>query len=222
MVGKLNRLPVETQNALQQLACFGNSAEFAMLGMVYQDSGEEMHAQLWDAVRAGLVFRAEATYRFLHDRVQEAAYSLIPEELRAEAHLRIGRLLAAHTPPEKREEGIFEIVNQLNRGSHLITSTEERERVAELNLIAGKRAKISTAYASALKYLAAGRALLTEETWDRNYDLIFPIEFLTAECELLTADMEAAENRLSMLADARKPITISPSSRVCASRCTLL
>jgi PAS domain S-box-containing protein len=204
MVGKLSRLPVETQNALQQLACLGNSAEFAMLRMVYQDSNEEMHGQLWEAVRAGLIFRSEDAYRFLHDRVQEAAYSLIPQELRAEAHLRIGRLLAAHTPPEKREEGIFEIVNQLNRGSHLITSAEERERVAALNLIAGRRAKTSTAYASALKYFAAGRVLLTEETWDQNYELIFAIEYLMAECELLTANMVAAENRLSMLAQRAK------------------
>ena len=128
-----------------------------MLRMVYQDSDEEIHRQLWEAVRAGLIFRSQDSYRFLHDRVQEAAYSLIPQELRAEAHLRIGRLLAAHTPPEKLEDGIFEIVNQLNRGSHLITSTKERERLAELNFIAGKRAKTSTAYASALKFLAAGR-----------------------------------------------------------------
>ena len=164
----MNRLPVETQNALQQLACLGNTRRFALLAMVSEDSEEEMHGQLWEAVRSGLVFRSEDSYRFLHDRVQEAAYSLIPEESRAEAHLRIGRLLAAHTPPEKREEAIFEIVNQLNRGSHLITSAEERERVAELNLIAGRRAKISTAYVSALSYLAAGRALLTEESWDRQ------------------------------------------------------
>src|SRR5262249_12548813 len=136
---------------------------------------------------------------FLHDRVQEAAYSLIPQELRAETHLRIGMLLAAHTPPEKLEEGIFEIVNQLNRGSQLITSAEERERVAALNFIAGRHAKASAAYASALKYLAAGRALLTEESWDHNYELIFDIEFYMAECELLTADMVAAENRLSLL-----------------------
>jgi PAS domain S-box-containing protein len=204
MVGKLNRLPIETQKALQQLACLGNSAEFAMLRMVYQDSDEGMHGQLWEAVRAGLIFRSEDSYSFLHDRVQEAAYSLIPQELRAETHLRIGMLLAAHTPPEKLEEGIFEIVNQLNRGSHLITSTEERERVAELNFIAGRRAKTSTAYASALKYLAAGRALLTEETWNPNYELIFSIEYLMAECELLTADMVGSENRLSMLAQRAK------------------
>ena len=207
MVGKLNRLPVETQKALQQLACMGNSAEFAMLGMLYQDSREEMHAQLWEAVRTGLVFRAEASYRFLHDRVQEAAYSLIPEELRAGAHLRTGRLLAAHTPPERLEEGIFEIVNQLNRGSHLVTSTEERERVAELNFNAGRHAKTSAAYASALKYLATGRVLLTEETWDHNYELIFDIEFYMAECELLTADMVAAENRLRCYRNEPEPRT---------------
>ena len=102
-------------------------------------------------------------------------------------------------PSAKREEAIFEIVNQLNRGSHLISSTEEREQVAELNLIAGRRAKSSTAYASALKYLRAGSALLTEETWKSNYELVFAIECVMAECELLTADMVAAENRLLML-----------------------
>ena len=163
MVGMLNRLPVETQKALSQLACIGNSAEFALLTMVYQRSKEEMHDTLWEAVRTGLVFRSEGAYRFLHDRVQEAAYSLIPEELRAAAHLRIGRLLAAHTPEEKRKEAIFEIVNQLNRAVALITSQDEREQLAELNLIAGKRAKASTAYTSALKYLIAGAALLVED-----------------------------------------------------------
>ncbi len=200
MAGKLNRLPVETQNALQQLACLGNTADFATLRMVYHDSNEEMHGQLWEAVRTGLIFRSEDSYKFLHDRVQEAAYSLIPPQLRAETHLRIGRLFAAHTPPEKREERIFEIVNQLNRGSHLIMSAEERQQVAELNLLAGRRAKVSTAYVSALSYLAAGRALLTEESWNANYELIFSIESLIAECELLTANTAAAENRLSMLA----------------------
>ncbi|WP_245473581.1 trifunctional serine/threonine-protein kinase/ATP-binding protein/sensor histidine kinase [Bradyrhizobium zhanjiangense] len=186
MVEKLKRLPPETQKVLQQFACMGNSAEFEMLRIGYQNSVEHIHDHLWEAVRSGLIFRADNSYRFLHDRVQEAAYSLIPKELRAEAHLRIGMLLAEHTPAEKREEAIFEIVNQLNRGSHLITLVEDRERVAELNLIAGRRAKLSTAYDSALKYLRAGRALLEEETWKRNHQLIFSIEYLTAECELLT------------------------------------
>ncbi|MEA3142630.1 MAG: hypothetical protein QOK23_4799, partial [Gammaproteobacteria bacterium] len=158
MVGKLNRLPVETQLTLQLLACVGNSAEFAFLELASQQSIEEMHGQLWEAVRAGLIFRSEHFYKFLHDRVQDAAYSLIPEEARAETHLRIGWLLATSIAPEEREEAIFEIVNQLNRGASLITSQEERETLAELNLIAGKRAKASSAYVSALTYLTAGAA----------------------------------------------------------------
>ena len=155
MVAKLNRLPIEAQRALLQLACLGNSAEFSLLQIVSQDSIEEIHRQIWEAVRAGLVVRAETSYRFVHDRVQEAAYSLIPESSRAEMHLRIGRLLAANTPPDERNDKIFEIVNQLNRSAHLITLDDERKRAAEFNFIAARRAKLSTAYVSALSYLAS-------------------------------------------------------------------
>jgi len=200
MVGKLNRMSAGTQNALKQLACLGNSADFTILHMIYEDSNEEIDRQLWESVLAGLVYRSEDSYRFLHDRVQEAAYSLIPKQLRAETHLRIGRLLAERTPLHEREERIFEIVNQLNRATHLITSNDERKRVGEFNLIAARRAKLSIAYASALSYLATGRPLLTEESWDTDYELTFSLEYLTAECELLTARMESAEKRLSMLA----------------------
>ena len=201
MVVKLGRLPMAAQNALRQLACLGNGAEFDVLQMVCQESIDEVHDHLWEAVRAGLIFRSNDGYRFLHDRVQEAAYSLIPQELRAQTHLRVGRLLAEHTPAQKREEAIFGIVNQLNHGSHLITSIEERESVAGLNLIAARRAKNSTAYASALKYLRAGSILLAEETWEHNHTLMFSIECLMAECEMLTGDMLAAEDRLSRLAE---------------------
>src|SRR6516225_2839822 len=200
MVRKLTRLVPETQRALQQLACLGNSAEFTMLGVVYQDSLDQLHAQLAEAVGAGFVLRSKDSYRFLHDRVQEAAYSLIPEEGRAQAHLRIGRLLAAHTSPNEREEGIFEIVNQLNRGSALISSRDEKEQLAEFNLIAGKRAKASTAYISALHYLVAGATLLGEGGWDHRPDLMFALEFHRGECEFLTGTLDVAETRLAMLA----------------------
>jgi len=199
MVGKLGRLPVETQAALQHLACLGNIAEISILSMVHRTSEEEIHSDLWEAVRLELIVRLEGAYRFVHDRVQEAAYSLIPAELRAAAHLRIGTLLAAHTPPEKREETIFEIVNQLNRGAALITASDEREQLAELNLTAGKRAKASTAYTSALTYLVAGAALLEEDSWERRRELTFALELHRAECEFLTSELAEAENRLMML-----------------------
>src|SRR5580658_6836057 len=93
MLGKLKRLPRHTQTALQQLASLGNVAEITLLSLVFEQSEEEIHAPLWDAVRAGLILRLEGSYAFLHDRIQEAAYALIPESERAEVHLRIGRLL---------------------------------------------------------------------------------------------------------------------------------
>jgi predicted ATPase len=148
-----------------------------------------------------LVERLESSYRFIHDRVQEAAYCLIPEGLRAPAHLRIGRLLAAHIAPERREEAVFEIVNQLNRGAALITSQDERDQLAELNLIAGRRAKVSTAYASALKYLIAGAALLDDDCWERRRDLIFALELERTECEFLTGELATADARLTALSN---------------------
>jgi PAS domain S-box-containing protein len=196
MVAKLSRLPIETQKALQQLACLGSGADLALLTMVSESSEDEVYSNLRDAVGAGLILASEGAYRFLHDRVQEAAYSFIPENLRAETHLRIGKLLAAHTPPEKQEEMIFEIVSQFNRGAALITSAEERQKLAELNLMAGKRAKQSTAYNSALTYLAAGRALLPEDCWKQCGTLTFALELHRAECEFLTGALAEAEERL--------------------------
>src|SRR5262249_49844257 len=139
MVGTLTRLPITTQAVLQQFACLGNSAPCALLTMVCDGSKEALDRDLDGALRAGLVLPSGDSYRFLHDRVQEAAYSQIPEAKRAETHLRIARLLAAHTSTEKLEETIFEIVNQFNRASALMTSRDETERLAQFNLIAGRR-----------------------------------------------------------------------------------
>ena len=154
------------------------------------------------------------TYSFLHDRVQEAAYALIAEGERAMAHLRIGRLLAARTPAEELEDSIFEIVNQFDRSAALITSPEEREQVAKLNLRAGKRAKAGAAYAAALQYFATGRALLTENGWDRCYQLTFDLELNWAECEYLTGELALAEERLSALS-RRDQTTVDAAAVAC-------
>jgi PAS domain S-box-containing protein len=215
MVGKLTRLPARTQAALQQLACLGNVAEIAILAIVLGKSSEEISSDLWDAVRLGLVEQSEGSCKFTHDRIQEAAYSLIPERARAEAHLLIGRLLVAHIPAEKREEAAFEIVNQLNRGAALITSKEECEQLAELNLIAGGRAKATTAYASALTHFAAGAALLPEDSWERRHELRFGLELRQAECEFLTGALSEAEQRLDALS-TRAATTVERANVVCA------
>jgi predicted ATPase len=223
MVGKLTRLPAETQKAMQQLACLGNVAEMTMVSIALGTSEEQVHAAVWAAVLQELVERRAGAYKFVHDRVQEAAYSLIPEASRARVHLRIGRLLAAQTAPEKREEAIFETVNQLNRGAALITSQDEREQLAELNLVAGKRAKASTAYASALTYLVAGAQLLAENCWERRHELIFALELHRAECEFLTGALAAAEERLTaLLARAANMVERAATTCLRVDLCTTL
>jgi predicted ATPase len=213
MVDKLRRLPIATTDVLSQLASLGNSAQIGFLSVVQQDSEDKVHADLWEALRAELVVRSDTSYRFVHDRVQEAVYSSIPQELRAGMHLGIGRLLAAHIRLDQREEAIFDIVGQFDRSADLITSREEREQVAEFYLIAGKRAK-PPPLTSALRYLVCGSALLTEDCWERQNDLIFQLELHRCECEYLTGELETAEARLTMLA-SRASTIVDQATVVC-------
>ncbi|NWL76417.1 protein kinase [Pseudomonas taiwanensis] len=199
MVEKLSRLPAETQQALQQLACLGNVAKTRTLASVLGIKRSQVQALLWEAIRQEVVERVEGAYAFVHDRIHEAAYSLIAETSRAEAHLRIGRMLVKQTPKESWEEAIFEIAGQLNRGAGLITDREEREQLAEINLLAGRRAKAATTFASALTYLAAGANLLDEASWERRHELAFALELNRAECEFLTGQLMIADERLAAL-----------------------
>jgi PAS domain S-box-containing protein len=205
---------METQKAVQEFACLGNMADVSTLSIVRCTSEEEVHKDLWQGLRLELISRLEDSYKFVHDRVQEAAYSLIPQEMRPATHLRIGRRLTARIPKEKREEAIFEIVNQFNRGSALITSRDEREQLAELNLIAGKRAKASTAYGSALKYLIAGAALLADDCWEHLHELTFALELHRAECEFLMGQQVVAAQRLIVLT-SRAANTVEQAAVAC-------
>jgi PAS domain S-box-containing protein len=207
MLGKLKRFSADTQAAIRLAACLGHTAEARTLALICEWPEAQLHAALGEAADEGLLLRLEGRYTFLHDRVEEAAYALIPEEQRAAQHLRIGRLLAAHTPSEEREAAIFEIVGQLNRGAALIASGEEREQLADFNLIAANRAKAAAAYASALIYLAAGAALLPSDAWQRRHDLAFALELQRAECEFLTGALAEAEARLAELAGHTASLT---------------
>ena len=219
MAAKLNRLPKATREALALLACLGNVAAIGTIDLVTGATKEAVHTALWQAVRAGLLYAVEGAYGFIHDRVQEAAYALIPESERATAHLRIGRLLASQTAPDERDEKIFDIVNHLDRAAALITAPEEREQVAELNLIAGKRAKAAAAYTEALQYFSAGRGLLGENGWELSYRLAFDLELNWAECEYLTGNLASAEERLSTL--SARALTILDSASVTCVRLNL-
>ena len=199
MAAKLGQLPDVTKEALGQLACLGNVAKITTLTALFGESEQKVHDGLWEAVRTGLIFRLDDAYAFLHDRVHEAAYALIAKDELAATHLRIGRALTLGVAPGELEEVIFDVIVHFNRCAELITTPTEREHVAGLYLIAGKRAKDASAYSSALKYLTAGADMVAEDRGDQPHDLIFALELHRAECEFLTGDLAAAEERLMRL-----------------------
>jgi predicted ATPase/signal transduction histidine kinase len=200
IVQRLKRLPITTQDALKNLACLGNKAEIGMLSIVYEQNEEAMHAALWDAVRAGLVVHdRDNNYKFLHDRIQQAAYALFPEEHRATVHLRIGRRLLASMTANQLTEKLFEVANQFNRGTKLLTGRSETADVATINLRAGRKAKRSAAYASALMYFASGIMLLDERDWRSRHELAFSLSLECAECELLCGSLENATQLIAKL-----------------------
>jgi PAS domain S-box-containing protein len=145
----------------------------------------------------------------LHDRIQQAAYSLIPEAQRAEVHLRIGRVLLARMTADELAEHLFDVANHFNRGAALLVHRDEKAQVAAIELRAGRRAKASTAYASACVYLVAGMDLLDESDWGSQYDLTFSLWLERAECEYLTGQLASAEARLSLLSTRARTIVDS-------------
>ncbi len=206
---QLKNLPIATQFVLKLAACIGNSFDLKTLAIVSESSLEQTATDLWEALSEGLILPISevykffqhplphsatllppsptppVNYKFLHDRVQQAAYSLIPQEEKKSTHLQIGQILLINTPQKERGKMIFEIVNQLNMGIELITQTQRTE-LAHLNLIAGRKAKAATAYAAALEYLNTGRSLVD---W-QDYDLTLQLYLETAEAAYLNTDFE--------------------------------
>ncbi|HSN98598.1 MAG TPA: AAA family ATPase, partial [Candidatus Nanopelagicales bacterium] len=205
VISRLRRLGPETQRALTLAACLGSRIGVDVLSNMLGQSPETTHAAIAPAIADGLMARRGRTYRFLHDRVQQAAYLLIPEEKRAEMHLRVGRLLLVQTPEDALEERLFEIANQLDIGASLITDPGERRRIAELNLRAGRKAKASGAYGSAVSYLSTGTSLLGDDAWtDEEDPLAYPLHLELAESSCLNGEFERAEQLAGLLLERAK------------------
>ncbi|MFN6560216.1 MAG: protein kinase domain-containing protein [Nostoc sp. ChiSLP01] len=144
-------------------------------------------------------------YKFVHDRVQQAAYSLIPEEQKKLIHLKIGLLLLSNIPVTEQEERIFELVNQLNIAVEFISHQAKRDELAQMNLIAGRKALASTAYPAAVKYLTNGIQLLAADSWETKHDLTLTLYETATEAAYLAGNFEQME-QLAEVVLIRKPL----------------
>ncbi|MEB3340932.1 AAA family ATPase, partial [Okeania sp.] len=222
MAQRLQKLPAETQEVLKLAACIGNHFDLATLAIVYEQSQGDTATALWKALQEEFILpqsevykfylgeelqelsehREQSSqvvnYKFLHDRVQQGAYSLIPEDQKQATHLKIGELLLNNTPNTELDENLFEIVNQLNIGRYLVVELPKQIQIAELNLKVAQKARAATAYAAAYQYAVIGIDLLNSphlkhSPWQTYYDLTLPIHELATETAYLNGDITCME-----------------------------
>ncbi|MEH1951871.1 MAG: AAA family ATPase [Nostoc sp.] len=214
MLHKLNKLPENTQQILRLAACIGAEFNLDTLSIVCEKSHETVFKDLLTAIQVGLIQPLSELdenlliqeYKFLHDRVQQASYTLIDESQKKIVHLQIGRNLLGKTLPERQLDRLFEIVDHLNHGIELVTDQLERNEIARLNLITGQKAKAAIAYGMAKKYLVRGRAWLTDSSWQTNYDLTLDLYLETTEVAYLCGEFEQVESWAVIVLQAAKTV----------------
>ncbi|MEC4818188.1 MAG: serine/threonine-protein kinase PknK, partial [Scytonema sp. PMC 1069.18] len=218
IVNQLQKLPLATQEVLKLAACIGNKFDLATLAIVNNKSQAETAADLWKALQERLVIPLDEVYKFyqnettsnqwsiandsekltisytfLHDRVQQAAYFLIPENQKKTIHLNIGQLLLKNTSVAEQDERIFDIVNQLNYSIDLINNQEELNELARLNLIAGRKAKASTAYVAAMKHFSLALSMITADSWQSQYSFTLALHEEACDAAYLCGDFDQME-----------------------------
>jgi PAS domain S-box-containing protein len=224
MARNLQKLPEPTQEVLKLAACIGNQFSLDVLAIVSQESPTQTATDLWSALQTGLILplskdykiplvfggdeetgqqlsQIQVNYKFLHDRVQQAAYSLIPEPEKQSTHLKIGQLLLKNLSETEREENIFALVNQLNYGIDLLKSQPEKDELANLNLMAGKKAKEATAYEAAVKYLNIGLTLLATDSWQSDYSLTLALVTEAMSAEYLNTNFAGSQSLGQLILD---------------------
>ncbi|MEH2153301.1 AAA family ATPase [Nostoc sp.] len=201
MIGKLKQLPEQTQGVLRLAACVGAEFDLAALSAICERSVAEIFAELTTAIQSELILATSEldenlliqNYKFSHDRVQQAAYTLIDEEQLQTVHLQIGYCLLKSNEAETSSTNLFEVVDHLNLGRDLVTDQQERDKIARLNLIAGQKAKKASAHSAALQYLTIGIELLPADSWQFQYALTLALHEEATEAAYLCGDFQQME-----------------------------
>lgn len=195
LVARLRKLPEAARHLMQVAACLGNTFELDLLTAVAPIDGADFERALGQCLSEGLLLNRNSSYRFLHDRVQQAAYALIEPDERGREHLRIGRLLVNHLGGDSAADRIFEVVSQYNAGQELIVDHSEKLLLAQLNLQAGTKARRNYAFTSAMQFLSAGIDILDAHLSTQAHDLHFGLKYALAECYFCVADFAQARQR---------------------------
>ncbi len=203
MVHSLNKIGKDSLELIKTAACLGNTFSLRNLSITQNIDETKTFELLTAGIERGLIIAQNESYdlnksapekfKFLHDRVQQAAYSLIADEKKKKQHFKIGNLLLANLGDEELEKNFFDVVNHLNIGKELFTKDQEIAKLAELNLEAGKRAKLSSAYQTAREYFSNGFQLLQDDFWTSHYNLCFELTKELGEAEYLCSNFEESE-----------------------------
>jgi PAS domain S-box-containing protein len=207
MCQKIQELSVNAQHVLKLAACIGNQFDINTLAQINHKPQADTLRELSEVIHAGLLIvldesfkythdqdNHQAAFKFLHDRVQEAAYSLLAEEDQKRMHLAIGRLMLAGVKTTETEEYIFDIVNQINSGIEFIDNPIEKEQCAQLELLAGKKAKKAAAFQAAYQYFKTGLRLLRARCWQEQYALSLELYTEMTEAAFLTGKFDEMDH----------------------------
>lgn len=194
MTNKIQKLSVETQELIKLGACVGASFKLSLLAKITEQTEKICRKTLEEALLAGLVLKVtQNTYRFIHDRVQQATYGLLSEQKRKELHFAIGKIWLETASESEKEDNLMDIVSQLNFGLDLIEGEKEKKILLNLNVQAGKKAKNSIAYTSAHHHFGIAEKLLFADTWAKYYEQTFELYKDWGEVAFLANEKEKSE-----------------------------
>ncbi|MCH2293280.1 MAG: hypothetical protein MK439_12190, partial [SAR324 cluster bacterium] len=217
LIERLQNLPAKTRRLLSLAACIGNHFDMESLELISKEGRGEIFENLLPGLESELISdfsntkqldnsKYEGTteggsYKFLHDRVQQAAYALIAQKEKQPVHLQIGQTLLKKYDPEKSDVLLFDIVHHLNLARRVKDKWKDRSHLAELNLKAGRQARAASAFEQALKYFTIGLELLGDAAWKRQYPLVLSLHEEATEMSSLCGRFELMEKQAGAVKD---------------------